>query len=264
MPETYQAHLFATINFNQKPVSKSQAYELFGAGLEHESKSAWSPEKLAIYLTRKLNTKSDSPFYNHVLISAEQDDIIKDKIKGNSWAVSTATLVDGIMKLYSKNPKKDRSIMFKMPLEKGRDKGKLEDDKSPLRKLYLTNNDLALYTTINNYFSAADVELFKVANENSYIFKTVGIQALFDFLLKILEDVFQQNEKKNISIEFFSTFLKASSYVDFSDQFFQASGVGKSRIRNVLLLNCGMIKLEDLIAKRPELEADYNRVLTKK
>ncbi len=111
IPETYQAYLFATINYNQKPVPKALAYELFGASLEDEPSESWSPEKTAIFLTRKLNVNDDSPLKNHIVISAQQDDLIDDKkINIDDWAVSTATIVDGIMKLYSSNPKKDKSF----------------------------------------------------------------------------------------------------------------------------------------------------------
>jgi DNA phosphorothioation-associated DGQHR protein 1 len=62
LPKPYQAFLFATINANQRPVSKSLTYELFGYNVEDESPEKWTPEKLAVFLSRKLGTDRDSPF----------------------------------------------------------------------------------------------------------------------------------------------------------------------------------------------------------
>jgi len=71
LPKPYQAFLFATINANQRPVSKSLTYELFGYNVEDESPEKWTPEKLAVFLTRKLGTDPESPFRNHITIAAE-------------------------------------------------------------------------------------------------------------------------------------------------------------------------------------------------
>ncbi len=62
LPNPYQAYLFATINGNQKRVDKSLALELFGYDVEDKPANTWSPEKLAVYLTRKFNLKTASPY----------------------------------------------------------------------------------------------------------------------------------------------------------------------------------------------------------
>ena len=61
LPLAIQASIFATININQKKVDRSLAFELFGYNLDDEPAESWSPEKLAIFLTRKLNTEDESP-----------------------------------------------------------------------------------------------------------------------------------------------------------------------------------------------------------
>jgi DGQHR domain-containing protein len=61
LPTPQQASVFATINFNQKPVSKSQTYELFGYNLDDEPPESWSPEKLSVFIARKLNVDPQSP-----------------------------------------------------------------------------------------------------------------------------------------------------------------------------------------------------------
>ncbi|ECT1456142.1 DGQHR domain-containing protein, partial [Salmonella enterica subsp. enterica serovar Mbandaka] len=41
LPAPYQAYIFATINFNQKNVNKSLAYDLYGFRVEEEDKKEW-------------------------------------------------------------------------------------------------------------------------------------------------------------------------------------------------------------------------------
>lgn len=245
VPETYQAYLFATINYNQRPVPKALAYELFGASLEDEPNESWSPEKTAIFLTRKLNVNEDSPLKNHIVVAAQQDDIIDEKkMSIDSWAVSTATIVDGIMKLYSQNPKKDKSVMHKKSINDGRNRSVLPDDNTPFRDFYKSTNDLVIYTTVANYFSAAQEVLFVKSKSSSYIKKTVGIQALFEILKEILKRKF--SEEKDIQKDYFMSFLQKVDNVDFSDPFYQASGVGKSRIKNTIALANNFITYLDL------------------
>ena len=73
LPHAYQAYLFATININQRKVDKSLAYEQFGYNLDEEDRRGWSPDKLAVFLTRKLNLDPESPFNRHIKIAPIQD-----------------------------------------------------------------------------------------------------------------------------------------------------------------------------------------------
>ncbi len=241
LPIEIQAYLFATINFNQKSVPKSLAYELFGVNLQKEPPSKWSPEKTAIFLTRKLNMNQDSPFHLHIFISAQQDELLKEKIK-DSWAVSTATVVDGILKLYSKNPKLDKDTMHSKHYDE-RERSLLQEDGTPLRNMYLQINDKFIYVTVENYFIAVDEVLFRYKG-NSYITKTIGIQALFAFLYEILKRKLE--EDRNISTDYFKRFLKPAKDIDFGESIFPPAGVGKNRIVNLLKLLNGFILIDDL------------------
>lgn len=69
LPNSYQAFLFATINGNQKSVNRSLALEQFGFNVEEEPEKSWTPEKLAVYLSRKLNMKPESSFYRRIKIA---------------------------------------------------------------------------------------------------------------------------------------------------------------------------------------------------
>ena len=70
LPHAYQAYLFATININQRKVDKSLAYEQFGYNLDEETSDSWSPDKLAVFITR--GRVHHSPFEPRPEIAAPQ------------------------------------------------------------------------------------------------------------------------------------------------------------------------------------------------
>ena len=247
LPKPYQAFLFATINSNQKSVDKSQTYELFGYNVEDQPPECWTPDKLAVFLTRKLNSEKDSPFYEHIVIAAENDIVqtVSEARRSGDWMVSTATIVEGILKLISKNAKKDAYFMNGEEVGNGRERSILEDskpgDKTPLRSYFRDGNDTVILKVVKNYFSAAS-EVFWQKEDPGFIRKTIGIQALFDVLRHLVPDALSV---KNISQEFFKIKLHKAGRVDFSDDYFQASGTGRTRIRNVLEIAIGWKSLED-------------------
>lgn len=185
LPTPQQASIFATINFNQKPVSKSQSYELFGYNLDDEPEKSWSPDKLAVYFTRKLNVDDTSPFKDHIKVAA-QDDRVLDEItrsRQKEWSVSTATIVEGILALISKNPKADRDLLHREPVEKRSRKQTAEKQGSggqpPFRAMYREGNrDILIYKTLINFFSVAST-IFWAKPDSGLMRKTAGIQALF-------------------------------------------------------------------------------------
>jgi DNA phosphorothioation-associated DGQHR protein 1 len=260
LPNPYQASLFATINFNQRKVDRGLAYELWGYDLDLENASAWSPQKLAVFLCRKLNTEEDSPLKGKIIITAQDDYVLNQRLSGNGeWAVSTATIVDGILSLISSNPKRDSDVMCKVSADEGRSRKMLEPDRTPLRSLYMDSNDLAIYTIIKNFFCVTDeVYWARVQQEGviSYIVKTIGIQALFGALKAILSKHFE--EDKDVSTSYFRRFLFPSSNVDFNDNFFQASGIGKTRIRSIILAGAEIWPIIDL---KKEDQREYARLL---
>lgn len=139
--------------------------------------------------------------------------------------------------------------MQQKSLFSGRNRDMLNEvrDTSPLRSLFLKNKDLALYETITKYFMIVDEIYWKRTSHNSYIFKTVGIQALFDVLKTILRN---ENIENIENINFYNYLIKATN-IDFTDKFFQSSGIGRGRIRNSInvmigLLDKSKIKKKDL------------------
>jgi DNA phosphorothioation-associated DGQHR protein 1 len=239
LPQAYQAYLFATININQRKVDKSLAYEQFGYNLDDENKSEWAPDKLAVFLTRKLNLDSKSPLHNRIHIAPLNAEIIFPDGAKLDWQVSTACIVEGIARLISTNPKADRNTLHKQP-PSARRRTILFPDNSPLRQLYLDGNDDAIFEGILAYFRLAD-EIYWQKASDTYIRKTIGIQALFDvFRVVVGLSGFDQMPSKTKET------LNVSSDVDFSDPFYQASGKGRVRVKNTLLLYADLITLGDV------------------
>ena len=243
LPNSYQAFLFATINSNQKRVDRSLALEQFGYNVGEEPEKAWTPEKLAVFLSRKLNIDKElSPLYQHIKVAPlNPENLFTDGLT-KTWVVSTATVVDGITSLISTNAKRDRIEMQQKSFLSGRNRemlSKFTSDNSPLRNYFIEGKDQTIYSTIINFFKVIDELLWsRVTSDKSYIIKTVGVQASFDVLKMILKSN-QNVQPENID---FKKYIIPSVNIDFSDKFFQASGIGRSRIKNIIGLAAGLVE----------------------
>lgn len=263
LPIPQQASVFATINYNQKPVSKSQTYELFGYNLDDEPAESWSPEKLAVFFARKLNVDPQSPLCHRIQVAAQDDRVLDDaaKARGEEWSVSTATVVEAIMRLISSNPKDDRDRLHQIPLGSGRRREVLREignsrarKKPPLRDLYLEVRDIVIYGLILNYLTVAH-ELFWKKSEPGFIRKTIGIQALFDVLAELLPE---QLESKNLTKDAWRSHLQKARRINFTDRLFHASGSGRGKVKKALLLAMGHMALDEIDHTD---RADYERAL---
>ncbi len=235
LPSAYQGYLFATINFNQKAVDKSLAYQLYGLTGDQDVDSApdvWSPDRTAVALSKRLNLDQASPFYRRIKVAALNERFLfKEGVQGLDWRVSTATVVDGILKLFSKSPRLDRHRMFDLAHE-APSRSILPDDHTPLRNLYLKKNDKAIYETVLNFFKAAQEVFWTNSPPNSYIKKTVGIQALFEVLNHILIE-YHKIKIARVDKETFLTILGPAKTIDFTSA--QASNIGKVFMRQSIL-----------------------------
>jgi len=248
LPKPYQAFLFATINANQRPVNKSLTYELFGYNVEDESPEKWTPEKFAVFLARKLGADSESPFHDHIILAAENDFAprLAQVRRERGWAVSTATVVEGIVNLISQNPKRDAYKLGGSLSYQGKDRSTLQNeapDSRPLRRLYISNGDDIIYTGVKNFFAAIDKTLWTDPNPDSLIRKTVGIQALFDLARNLMSEMVV---KKDFRVAQFEERLGPARRINFADPFFQTSGTGRQRIRNCLELSLRLKTMDDI------------------
>ncbi|MBP3506895.1 MAG: DGQHR domain-containing protein [Lachnospiraceae bacterium] len=240
LPNPYQAYLFATINGNQKRVDKSLALELFGFDVENEPQNTWSPEKLAVYITRKFNFSKGSPLYQKIklapLFSELEDLVNKDK-----WLLSTAAMVEGIMSLISSNPQKDRDMlaMKKTSIWSDKTRSVLTNNGKPvLRYLYLDSKDDELYSILEKYFCSVKTILWDNATSDSVILKTIGISVLFDILKNILEtDGIQES---------YDSYINKIKDINYSSHYFALSGGGKTKLRRILKFKLGLISESEL------------------
>jgi DNA phosphorothioation-associated DGQHR protein 1 len=156
LPKPFQAQLFATINSTQKPVDKSLTYELFGYNIAEESESYWSPDKLAVFLARKLNMETDSPLNNRIIVAPEADFALENQLGADSWRISMATVVEGILRLISSNPKRDTNVLLTpKPNERDVLSKAAPNDRSVLRAAYIDGNDRLIYLIVRNFLEAA-------------------------------------------------------------------------------------------------------------
>ncbi len=234
LPTPYHAYLFATINFNQKKIDRSLAYELFGFDVDERPSRQWSPETLAVYLTRLLNTEEKSPLYRCIFPAADSEVLFSSQEASDpAVRVSMATVVDGILRLVSRNPQEDRNTI-RRPENRSVGRECLGEIKSlPLRDVYIRGNDRAIYDILQNYFAAVVEEVWKPAGPGSYLRKTVGVQALFDVLREIL--VSRPISATSLSANQLRSGLAPCAGLDPKGQKYQASGIGRSEIRKEIL-----------------------------
>ena len=239
LPTPYHAYVFATINFNQKKVDRSLAYELFGFDVDEKPARFWSPETLAVYLTRLMNTEKESPLYRSIFPVADSEKLFSDMDKqpNDDVRVSMATVVDGILRLISKNPKEDRNLV-RRPENKELGRESLVPIKGvPLRALYIKSNDKAIYDLLCNYFSTVRITVWATAGKGSYLRKTVGVQALFDVLKELVCEL--PITASNFSVDALTATLQPCSNLDPNGDKYQASGIGRSEIRRDLMRALG-------------------------
>ena len=236
LPRPYQAYVFATVNSTQKSVSRSQTFELFGYNLDEEDPAVWSPEKLAVFLARKLNIETGSPFCEHILVAAQADFgmTAASARESGRWMISMATFVDGVTRLVSTSPRRDDEY-----LRTGKDVTRshlsrvVRPGSAPLRDLYLEGRDSVLMAAVRNFFDAVFARIGGGLGVDSYLTKTVGMQALFDTLYRLAPEALVE---RNFSVDWFSARLEGVETVDYSHPAFRtASGQGRTTLRKVIL-----------------------------
>ncbi len=229
LPKALQAQIFATINSTQKRVDRSLTYELFGYNVSDEDEEFWTPDKLAVFLTRRLGTDVESPLRGRIMVAPKRDAGLEEIAEKAKWRVSTAVVVDGILRLYSSNPKRDANLMRKDEASPRSELRNGPKDRTPLREVFIEENDALIYKMVLNYLKASEVIFWSQASENSFIFRTIGVQAIFDILRKIAA---RSLEAKDIRVEFFLGILEGARGIDFSaERFRNPSGSGRTVIR---------------------------------
>ncbi|MBB3047424.1 DNA phosphorothioation-associated DGQHR protein 1 [Litorivivens lipolytica] len=185
----YQAFLFSTINYTQGKVDKSLAYQLFGYEIDSSEPIEWPPETLAVHFVRKLNQRK--PLLGRVKYRTA-DEMHLDAAQRKElppWRLSTAAIVEAILSLLSRDPKRDRYEMNTKSASGGSIEGRsvLKDDKEyPLRKFYIEGNDKAIEDVLNLALEATNEIFWEDSQPDNFLTKTVGIACIFKYLRQVL------------------------------------------------------------------------------
>jgi DNA phosphorothioation-associated DGQHR protein 1 len=251
-----QASIFATVNFNQSPVDKSVAYNLFGYQLDSLEEKYWSPDLLALNLCRYFSGDEESFFYNHINFRLPTRNVARGR-----WTISTASFVDGILGLISENPKLDRYKINKKEILSLAGRRSLDFNADfGLRKFFIEGNDSAIKQVVDEFFKSIRL-VFNIEDESdSVLTKTIGVKSCFILLNEILK------EKETIDRELLGSFthlIEKAKDIPFENSvFFTSSTKGQTRILNCLKYKVLDRKLEDIISPRgSDTVDDYNKII---
>lgn len=228
LPPSLQASVFATVNFNQSPVDKSLAYNLFGYQLDRLDSEIWSPDLLAINLCRYFATTPGEFFCGHINFRLKE----KNVPKGN-WVISTAAFVDGVLRLISRNPRLDRYEINKKTMWGLAGRKAIKADESfSMREYFRVKNDKAIEQVISAFFNAVG-SIFDIKDHSDHVFvKTIGISALFQLLNEML---LKYGVDKD-TIDEFPVLLRKAKVINLEDtEFFPSSTKGQNRLLRMLL-----------------------------
>ncbi|MFS9251477.1 DGQHR domain-containing protein [Streptococcus infantis] len=214
LTEEEKAYVFSTINSNQTKVDKSLIYDLF------ELSTKRSPLKTCHYIARIMNSKNTYPFYQKLKMLGKKEHGLN--------TLSQGTFVKGLVELISKNPQEDM-IRIKNGDEL------LQDEKLPLRNLFINEKDDIILKILKNYFTAVSVVFEKEWNSNDYILtKTTGYLALMKAFGKFYNFGIEQGR---LDEEFFVSIFKGiknifkHKHIQLISEEFQAGGVGQNRLK---------------------------------
>jgi DNA phosphorothioation-associated DGQHR protein 1 len=238
LPPSLQAYIFSTINFNQQKVDKSLAYQLFGYQLDDSSSSSWSPDMLAVNISRRFN--QGGPFKDRIVL------IKGGREKTTDWTISSASFIEGVVSLISGNPKKDK---YKISRKKFVGHGSRQDLEGglnyPLRDYYIQGNDKAISNILTRYFEVIKSLLWEGLPPENIVFRAVGISAQFSFLKFLLSE-----GKISINKDLdFSSVLGKLEGLALTGEYFSPKSATKKRVLDALKLRCEFLKEDEVDAE---------------
>ena len=220
------AYLFSVINGNQKPVSKSLIYDLYGLTTQR------SIEKTSNYIINYLNEDDTSALKGKIKMLGIKDPNFPEA------NISQATLIDSLIPLITNSSNKSKD---NLNLERGIPIEKLseEDTNYIFRNLFRNNKDGIIAKILRNFFNAwiATIEENKLQHidvirhnnelpeetkeaetkevEKKYMpfYKAIGFIASF----KILKDLINRLGKNTTEHDFYSI-LKPTMETFFSNE----------------------------------------------
>lgn len=195
------AYLFSIINGNQKPVSKSLIYDLFGLS------KVKTVEKVCNKVMRMLNSEEDSMMNGKIKMLGYKDEFSQDGV------VSQARLIDELIKHITDNKNQDN-----YDIEVGNYLRELKDEQYIFRKYFIQDEDETIINEnirfFNSWLKAAINERNKRGKEVSVLEKSLGFSAAYR-LLKILYNLYPsdyEEKLQHIIIKFFEDKLDLKTY----------------------------------------------------
>lgn len=179
--EAYQdAEIFSIINRNQKQVSKSLVYDLYGLTDE------MTVEKFSHEIVQALNSVEISVLKGRIKMLGYKTDSFNEDVKSIKQYVSQATLVDELIPMISKNIAQDNGL-----IKNGQAIQNINDGKLILRKYFYDDNLYDIQAKLIGFYNAWIEIIRKHFKEDTIIFKTIGFIAslyIFKLLFSRLEN----------------------------------------------------------------------------
>lgn len=170
------AYLFSIINGNQKPVSKSLIYDLFGVS------KARTVEKLCNKVMRELNTNEKSLMMGRIKMLGFKDEFSPIGV------VSQARLVDELIKYITDDVNRDN-----YDLEVGNYLKQLDPEKYIFRESFINDDDKEIIDKniifFNNWLESIDRWKIKENPEKSILEKSLGFSAAYRLLSVLYNDI---------------------------------------------------------------------------
>lgn len=174
------AYLFSIINGNQKPVSKSLIYDLFGVS------KARTVEKICNKVMRELNTNEFSKMNGRIKMLGFKDEFSPEGV------VSQARLIDELIKHVTDDKDQDN-----YDIERGNFMRELPPKKYIFREFFLKNDDASIVSENIKFFNSwlNSIKKYKLSSDLTILEKSLGFSAAYR-LLKLLYNL--SNNYENI------------------------------------------------------------------
>ena len=206
-----QGIVFATINTEQKPVSKSLASDLYSFAKSR------SPQKTCHTIARVLDREEKSPFLGKIKILGNANDTEKETI-------TQSTFTKGIMQFISRDPHSDRNIYKENKIFSFNNKPDYAKEKDInrliLRKMFIDDEtDIKITQLIVNYFHAVQVKWpysWNTVIKDNILNKSTGYIALIRFFRNVVIHL-RKDEMDIVSKKDFNSFF---SEIDIEDKTF--------------------------------------------
>ena len=245
--EAYQdAEIFSIINRNQKQVSKSLVYDLYGLTDE------MTVEKFSHEIVQALNSVELSVLKGRIKMLGYKTDSFNEDGKKIKQYVSQATLVDELIPMISNAVVRDNEA-----IKNGEAIQDPNNEKLILRKYFYDNNLYDIQAKLIGFYNAWIEKIQKQFKEDTLIFKTVGFIASL-FVFKSLSNRLE-NEENILDYSF------ANSNMNNEDSYIDGELINKYKIQFMELieeLSFDSIDINSISSSRSGATKLYN-LLTK-